>query len=292
MGDNIYSLGRILLENGAARQYLLERGVFYETMSCPNCQGQMVKCEERWAFYCWSRGCRLQKSISDHTFFSGTRLGFNQVLIMAKLWIDEVPIKSAVSFTGISKPTICRFWAHFRQLVASTLEIEDTVIGGKDIIVEVDETKLGKRKYNRGHRVEGVWVVVGVERTEARKVFIVPVDKRNTETLQDVVRRHVSPGSKIHTDLWRGYSWIDRDEDYLHGTVNHSVSFKDSETGVHTNTVEGTNSGLKRKIPIRSRVKNGINGHLDEFVWRRKHSGPNIWDSFISAIKDVHYDLE
>jgi hypothetical protein len=27
------------------------------------------------------------------------------------------------------------------------------------IIVEVDETKLGKRKYYRGHRVVKVWVI-------------------------------------------------------------------------------------------------------------------------------------
>jgi hypothetical protein len=32
-------------------------------------------------------------------------------------------------------------------------------------IVEVDESKFGKRKYHRGHRVEGVWVIGGVERT-------------------------------------------------------------------------------------------------------------------------------
>lgn len=292
MIETVYSLGPILFDKDAARQYLMQKRVFYESMNCPQCDNPMKKCEERWAFYCWARECRRQISISDHTFFSGTKLGFHQVLMIAKLWLDEVTIKSAVSFTGVSEPTMIRFWRHFRQLVASTLVTEDTQIGGQDIIVEVDETKLGKRKYNRGHRVEGVWVVVGVERSAERKVFIVPVERRDANTLQSVIREHVLPGSIIHTDLWKGYSWLGGDSTYSHETVNHSISFKDVETGVHTNTVEGTNSGIKRKIPVRCRVKNEISGHLDEIVWRRKHEGANLWECFISAVRDIHYDLE
>ena len=35
-------------------------------------------------------------------------------------------------------------------------------IGEDGIIVEIDESKFGKRKYNRGHRVDGCWVLGGV----------------------------------------------------------------------------------------------------------------------------------
>ena len=31
-------------------------------------------------------------------------------------------------------------------------------IGGLDKIVEIDESKFGKRKYNKGRKVDGVWV--------------------------------------------------------------------------------------------------------------------------------------
>jgi len=39
------------------------------------------------------------------------------------------------------------------------------MIGGEGIVVEIDESKFGKRKYSRGHKVDGVWVLEIVERT-------------------------------------------------------------------------------------------------------------------------------
>ena len=39
----------------------------------------------------------------------------------------------------------------------------DRRIGGKGVKVLIDEAKLGKRKYNRGHRVNMVWIFRGIE---------------------------------------------------------------------------------------------------------------------------------
>jgi hypothetical protein len=36
------------------------------------------------------------------------------------------------------------------------------------INMEIDESKFGKRRYNRGRRVDGCWVFGGVERTPER----------------------------------------------------------------------------------------------------------------------------
>ena len=80
------------------------------------------------------------------------------------------------------------------------------IIGGPGVIVEVDEAKFGKRKDNRGHYVEGVWIFGGVERTEERKVFAVKVDDRSRATLTGIIQQHVLQGSIIYSDMWRGYS--------------------------------------------------------------------------------------
>jgi len=38
-------------------------------------------------------------------------------------------------------------------------------LGGCDVVVGLDESKFGKRKYSKGHRVEGVWILGMVERS-------------------------------------------------------------------------------------------------------------------------------
>jgi transposase-like protein len=174
--------------------------------------------------------------MNSNSFFAGSRLKAHEILLMSRLWLAKVTVTSAVELTGHSENTVVVFWNYFRQLVASAIDVEDTIIGGEDVVVEVDETKLGnvsnigKRKYNRGHRVEGVWVVVGVERTEQRRVFAVPVKNRESLTLQRVIHDHVHPGSIIHTDLWKAYGWIDERPYFNHATVNHSLNFKDPIT--------------------------------------------------------------
>ena len=50
-------------------------------------------------------------------------------------------------------------------------------LGGPGKVVEIDESKFGKRKYHRGKRVEGAWIFGGYERGSGR-VFMVVVEKR------------------------------------------------------------------------------------------------------------------
>ena len=44
--------------------------------------------------------------------------------------------------------------------------------------MEVDESKLGKRKYNRGRGVDGVWIFDAVKR-HTRRILLCWVIKRN-----------------------------------------------------------------------------------------------------------------
>jgi hypothetical protein len=49
-------------------------------------------------------------------------------------------------------------------------------------IVEIDESKFGKKKYHQGARREGQWVFGGVERGNIDHMFLEAVPDYTTET--------------------------------------------------------------------------------------------------------------
>ncbi|KAG0436717.1 hypothetical protein DMUE_4088 [Dictyocoela muelleri] len=46
-------------------------------------------------------------------------------------------------------------------------------IGCPNVVAEIDECTFGKRNFNRGHHVEGIWVVGMVEITSERKLVLI-----------------------------------------------------------------------------------------------------------------------
>lgn len=94
-------------------------------------------------------------------------------------------------------------WNNFcREVVVFSSFQNSIAIGGPGVIVEIDETKIGKRKYHRGHYVEGQWVFGGVERKGGR-CFMVPVEERTRETLTGIIKEKIRPGSIIVSDCWK-----------------------------------------------------------------------------------------
>ena len=287
-GANIYDLQKIFFDEPYCIRFLASCLVFYPVIRCDSCGQEMSMNLDRQKYRCTKRQCNKERTIRSFTFFSGSALPCSRILLLAFLWVNGCSWSCALGVTGHSAPTVSQFYQYFRTLVTSSLDEEDDIIGGQDIEVEIDETKLGKRKYQRGHRVKGVWVLVGVERTPERKAFLVAVPDRSSDTLSAVIYSHVKPGSIILTDMWRGYSTLERDLGFQHKKVNHSKGFKNPVDGTCTNTVEGTNNALKLRIRPRNRTQYGIDEHLGEFVWRRKNTG-HLWEAFISSLREVHY---
>uniref|UniRef100_A0A914XYZ2 ISXO2-like transposase domain-containing protein n=1 Tax=Panagrolaimus superbus TaxID=310955 RepID=A0A914XYZ2_9BILA len=77
------------------------------------------------------------------------------------------------------------------------------------------------------------------------------VQSRDRETLYDVMRRHIRPGSIIISDGWTAYATlVELPEGYIHKAVNHSENFVGTVSGAHTNIVES----LWQKFKLRHNV--------------------------------------
>ena len=238
-----------------------------------------------------SRGGRWCQSIYKGSFLQGSRIKANQMLEFIYLFLVGTTHAAVMAHFGWSSKTATD-WMKFTQELIGRMVLEDHEnhkIGGYGVVVQLDESKFGKRKYHRGHRVEGVWVFGGVERTPERKCFMLPVPNRNRETLHHWIKTFVKPGSIIVTDDWNAYKTLDELEghDYIHEIVVHQHEYV-REDGANTNAIEGTWAGVKRGVPVRKRTEASIRGCLTEFMWRRKNKG-RLWDAMVEALAAVRY---
>ena len=144
-------------------------------------------------------------------------------------------------------------------------------IGGVGHIVQIDESALTSRKYNRGKvvkrnkQVKTTWIL-GMLDTETNESVILYVEKRDRPTLHAEILRHIKPMTTIWTDCWKAYDGLDN-LGYIHETVNHSKNFK-SSTGVCTNGIEGHWRTLKMFIrSLHAMSSKFIFEYVDQFMW-------------------------
>jgi transposase-like protein len=277
-------ISTLLQDEDRCIAFLIESQILIKPR-CGECGGDTRRDRKLWR--CKVKTCGHAVSILSGSFFANSRLKCCEMMNIAYLWLSKASASTIRTITGHSSITVSSFLGFLRQLVADKVTSDPVEIGGQNIVVEIDECKIGKRKYNRGHTVEGCWVIGGVERTPSRKVFIEVVQNRSAETLLEVIQRCVLPGSTVHTDLWRGYMHLPA-LGFLHRTVNHSIEFVNATDGTHTNSIEGTWNGLKLTIPPRNRNRGSITRHLLTFIWYRQNSGRK-WEAFLDCLRETAF---
>ena len=282
---SLKEMSELFFDEQKCIEFLIENNILCKQPDYEACGKKTSRCNNSWR--CTARNCRKSKSIFHSSFFAGTKIKANELFFITYLWIVRSTVSSIIIQTGHSSETVTNCVKRLRQLVGSTLSPIKERIGGPGIIVEVDEIKMGKRKYNRGHSVSGVWVLGGIKRTPKKKVFLVEIPDRTAVTLLKYIKRYVKPGSIMHTDLFKSYSQITPQLGLEHKTVNHSICYVNPVTGVYTNTNEGFWNGLKLTIKPRNRVKN-IKKTLRETIWRKKHKDV-LWPAFLDALRSVFY---
>jgi len=189
--------------------------------------------------------------------------------------------------TGVTYKTA---WRMFRQ-IRSMLTDESGKLGGKrGPGVEMDETYMGGvRKFNGGRTPKNPKTpVFGIAERKGR-VRAFTTENVQGATLLPIIREHVMPKSTVFTDERNVYDGVSHTSDgYWHRRIQHNERVY-VMGNVHTNTVEGFWSLVKRGI---SGVYHNVGRHylqtyLNEYSFRynRRFDEQPMFLSFMHQVE-------
>ena len=277
--------------------WLMDQKVLADKQNCPICQNPMrlvvtSSTNDGWRWRCTRKikGIKHDKTLSirNKSWFARSNLTLKEVILITYYWSHGLPQTYMQHELNVSSATTVD-WSNFAREVCEEVVLKNSEqIGGPGIEVEIDESKFGKRKYNRGRKVEGQWVFGGREKNNRSKIFMVPVEKRDKDTLLPIIQRFIAKGSVIISDCWKSYDCL-KDHGYTHKTVNHSEHFKDPVTDACTNHIECEWLHVKKNMAKYGTKHEHISSYLGAHLWnlRVKEANGDVFLEFLKAVRSV-----
>jgi transposase-like protein len=275
MANSVLSADRF--HNEAAAFEYVEAHLWPNGPTCPHCGNADTSKIGRLTGKTTRAG--LRKCYACRKPFT-VRMGsiFEDSHLPLRLWLQAIHLMCA-SKKGISTRQLQRmlgcglktawFLSHrIRETMKTHRGMFTEPMGGAGKTVEVDETYIGRKAGSKAFLPvsEKQPVVALVERNGEVRSFHMPTVRANT--IRSVMARNISLESDLMTDESKLYTYVGHNF-ASHGTVTHSA--REYVRGdVHTNTVEGFFSILKRGIyGIYQHVSEAhLNRYLSEFDFR------------------------
>ncbi|XP_045121432.1 uncharacterized protein LOC123510360 isoform X2 [Portunus trituberculatus] len=225
-------------------------------------------------------------SIRSGSFWEKSRLPLSKLVQLAFCWAYDHSNKTCEDLTGVNKNTVGQWYQYFRDVCSHHLIQNPIMIGGENLIIELDESVVTRRRDRTGHGTPER-LVFGGFCPSTQEGFLVFVPNKEAATLLPIIQQYVRPGSIIHTDglaSYDGIGEIDVQPPYIHHRVDHSGDFVDPNTGASTNHVEEYWRRAEQKFraekywgKAKQKFKamygsqgNLLDPHLNEFHWRER----------------------
>ena len=232
-------------------------------------------------FRCVHTRCSTTLSIRYDWWTAELKLSLRKIGHLMICWIESRPIQFTIADTGVSRPTVIKYFDFFRDLAgrAYRKDLVENPLGSTGGTVQIDESLFNRAKYNRGSALARpkMWFFGAVD-CDTNRLAVELCEDRSKATLQAMIEGMAAPGATIWSDSWRGYAGLE-DAGFSHGVVNHRLNYRDPETGVHTNRIEGNWGAIKQYLrQHRATHRNRTEAYVHEYCFRR-----NVVDSFYTC---------
>lgn len=194
------------------------------------------------------KACERQFTVTVGTLFERSHIPLHKWLLAFHLMVGSKKGVSAHQLHRMLGMTYKSAWFMCHRIREAMRDGDmPGPLGGRNKVVEVDETYVGGKARNRKNHVPPKEAVVAlVERDgKVRSHHVANVTGKN---LGPILHKHLDKGSYLMTDEAPVYPALAGQFASGHGTVNHSIEEYVRGGFWHTNTVENYFSILKRGI--------------------------------------------
>lgn len=165
--------------------------LFGSRMFCPHCGYSRIKKYEK-RYRC--KRCRKPFSLTSVCWLRGMKISLQTFWLLLWCWCNKVPVDQAQKVSGVSEPTVRRWYAKFRENLPNDVALR---LSG---IVQMDEAYYGGRKGS---------LFIAAKQKGKRKAVGKVLSRTNLyrKDVTPILWQYVVPGSKLHTDgqgVYRG----------------------------------------------------------------------------------------
>jgi len=270
---------KVAANSEASAVEFLESQRWGDAPACPRCGDanvyKMMSGENRNANFRWRcNGCKKMFTVRTNTVFEESRLPL-RVWVFAfwracasKKGCSALELSRQMEITHKSALFVLRRIRHGLgydvnhdpKMLTGTVEVDETYIGGKPRY---------KKTTKRGRGTDKAPVLAMVQR--GGDVRMQMMERVTSKDLADAIAANASVSARLITDEYNAYRTAGREFAGGHETVTHGINeYVRPGTDIHSNTVEGVFSLLKRGVmgTFHSISKKHLPNYLNEFEFR------------------------
>ena len=121
------------------------------------------------------------------------------ILELLAIFCEEWVVRDVVERTDVSKKTIIAWNRVFRSACKRYLDSVFEPVGQNGSVVQIDETLLTRREYNRERVVREQWLFGAIDAV-SNDFVIRNADRRTAEVLRQIIHKTIEEGSIVISD--------------------------------------------------------------------------------------------